>query len=577
MSEQRKESGLPSSMTFNGFTATNSQEICSLFSEKFANVFVQETLTADQIGLAAGNVPPSGLGLGGIEIDEMMISRASSQLKSAFNPGPDGFPSALLKKHIDRLMTPILLIFRASLNRGIFPSCWKSANMFPVHKKGSKRDVNNYRGISSLNAISKLFELVIMDPLQAHCKQFLSNDQHGFTPGRSTASNLLCLTSYITDSMERRAQTDVIYTDLSAAFDTVNHDIAIAKMDRFGINGTLLQWFHSYLTGRELRVVIGDIQGPSFISTSGIPQGSHLGPLIFLLYFNDVHLVLKVPRLSFADDLKMFLMIRSIEDCRFLQKQLLNFADWCSTNRMIVNPKKCSVISFCRKKDPVCFKYRLPEAEIERVSHVKDLGVILDAQLTYKQHISYIVDKASRTLGCIFRIAKNFTDIYCLKSLYCSLSRSILEYCAEVWSPHYNNGVERIESVQRRFLRFALRRLPWRDPFRLPSYEDRCRLIHLETLDARRNTARALLIADSLQGRLDCPTILEKINLNVAPRTLRNNLTLRLPFRRTNYSMHGAIVGLQRIFNRVASLFDFNISRQTLRQRFSRFFLDNSR
>ncbi|XP_062542087.1 uncharacterized protein LOC134210083 [Armigeres subalbatus] len=110
--------------------------------------------------------------------------------------------------------------------------------MFPAHKKGSKRDINNYRGITSLNAVSKLFELVILEPLEAHCKPFLSNDQHGFTSGRSTATNLLCLTSFITNSMVQRAQTDVIYTDLAAAFDKVNHDIAIAKMNKFSINGS---------------------------------------------------------------------------------------------------------------------------------------------------------------------------------------------------------------------------------------------------------------------------------------------------------------------------------------------------
>lgn len=233
------------------------------------------------------------------------------------------------------------------------------------------------------------------------------------------------------------------------------------------------------------------------------------------------------------------------------------------------------MITFSRKRNPIVFEYRLAEGEIERVNHVKDLGVILDPKLTFKQHVSYVVDKASRTLGCIFRLAKNFTDIYCLIALYCSLSRSILEYCAEVWSPNYNNGVERIESVQRRFLRYALRKLPWRNRFRLPSYEDRCRLIHLEPLYARRNTARAMLIVDSLQGRLNCPAILQRINLHVAPRALRNNVMLRLPFRRTNYSMHGAITGIQRVFNRVASLFDFNVSRQLLRRRFSSFFLSS--
>lgn len=239
---------------------------------------------------------------------------------------------------------------------------------------------------------------------------------------------------------------------------------------------------------------------------------------------------------------------------------------------MDVNPLKCSVISFSRKKETIVHKYALFGQDIERVNQIKDLGVILDIQLSFKQHISFVVDKASKILGLIFRISKHFSDIYCLKSLYCSLSRSVLEYCSVVWTPHYNNGVERVESVQRRFLRFALRRLPWSDPYRLPSYESRCQLIRLEPLSVRRDTARALFIADILQGHIDCPALLEQVNINVQPRALRNNVTLRLPLQRTNYSMFGAIYGLQRLFNRVAALFDFNLSRQLLRRRFSLFF-----
>lgn len=239
---------------------------------------------------------------------------------------------------------------------------------------------------------------------------------------------------------------------------------------------------------------------------------------------------------------------------------------------MDVNPLKCSVISFSKKKQTIFFKYVLSGTEIERVNQVKDLGVILDSQLSFKQHISYAVDKASKALGFIFRIAKDFTDIYCLKSLYCSLSRSILEYCSVVWTPHYNNSAERVESVQRRFMRFALRKLPWLDPFRLPSYESRCLLIRLEPLSVRRDTARAMFIADILQGRIDCPALLEKININVRPRALRNNSMLRLPPQRTNYSMFGAMNGLQRLFNRISALFDFDLSRQLLRRRFSSFF-----
>lgn len=354
----------------------------------------------------------------------------------------------------------------------------------------------------------------------------------------------------------------------------MNHAIAIAKLNRLGICGNLLNWFRSYLTDRQLIVTIGDCQSPSFCASSGIPQGSHLGPLVFLLYFNDVHTVIKGPRLSYADDLKIYLKIRSASDCLFLQSQLDALASWCMLNRMIINPAKCSVITFTRKKQPVSFNYELLGTTLERVNHVKDLGVILDQQLQYKQHISYIVDKASRTLGIMFRIAKNFSDVHCLKSLYCSIVRSTLEYCSAVWSPRYNNGVERIEAIQRRFLRFALRRLPWRDPYRLPSYESRCRLIDLEPLRVRRNVDRALVVADVIQGRIKCEAILEAVNLNVRPRLLRNNVMLRLPQRRTNYGSDNALIGLQRVFNRAASEFDYHLTRNVLRRKFSAVYAD---
>lgn len=274
------------------------------------------------------------------------------------------------------------------------------------------------------------------------------------------------------------------------------------------------------------------------------------------------------PRLSYADDLKIYSRIRSKADAIRFQQDLDNFKNWCTLNCMDVNPDKCSIFSFARIRDPVVFDYKLHDTVIQRVDHVKDLGVVLDNQLTFKRHVSYVVEKASRTLGFIFRIAKDFTNVYCVKSLYCSLVRSNLEYCSVVWHPYYQNGIERIESVQRRFIRFALRRLPWRDPFHLPSYESRCRLIHIDTLQVRRDVSRALFVADTLQGRIDCPDILRAVNLNVRPRTLRNNSLLRLPFQRTNYGQNSAIIGMQRTFNRAASVFDFNLSRETVRRNF---------
>lgn len=169
--------------------------------------------------------------------------------------------------------------------------------MLPVYKKGNKRDINNYRGITSLSAVPVLLKLIVMEPMMSHCKQLLSVGQHGFTEGRSTTTNLLFLTSFITDTMAERLQIDVNYTNLSAVFDNMNHAIAIAKLYRFGIGGNLLNWFRSYLTDQQLVVTIGDCQSTSFCVSSEIPQGSHLGPLVFLLYFDDVNTLVKSSRL----------------------------------------------------------------------------------------------------------------------------------------------------------------------------------------------------------------------------------------------------------------------------------------
>lgn len=235
---------------------------------------------------------------------------------------------------------------------------------------------------------------------------------------------------------------------------------------------------------------------------------------------------------------------------------------------MVLNPGKCQAISFSRKHFPVIYDYRLGDTLVERVSHVKDLGVILDTKLTYKQHLSFIIAKASRQLGLVIRMTRNFTDIYCLKTLYCSLVRSTLEYCSTVWPPHYNNAVYRLEGIQRRFVRYALRQLPWSQPMQLPPYEQRCRLIDLDTLQLRRDLARAMTAADVLAGRIDCPALRSQIQLREPTRLLRHTPALAVSFSRTNYSANGAINGLKRAFNKVSSVFSFNVSRSTLRFKF---------
>ncbi|XP_055612569.1 uncharacterized protein LOC129759187 [Uranotaenia lowii] len=356
---QRKESGLPPSMFLDDNLATSEPEICGLFADKFRSVFDSNSISSDQVTSAA-----------------------------------------------------------FSLDQSTFLSLWKEAYMFPVHKKGDRRNVNNYRGISALCAIAKLFELVVLEPIFSYCKLYFSNEKHGFMPKRSTTTNLLTFTSTVQDSFAMGSQTDVIYTDLSAAFDKVNHSIAIAKLDRIGICGSLLEWFRSYLVGRKFIVRIGESFSSQFSAKSGVPQGSHLGPIIFLIYFNGVLLLLDGPKLAYVDDLKLYRRINGPEDVNFLQSQFNLFASWCDVNCLPLNRSKCAVISFSRKRLPLSAIYHLGNEAIARVEQVKDLGVILDTKLNFKTHTNYIVDKASRCLGVLFRMTKDSKDVYCLKSLY---------------------------------------------------------------------------------------------------------------------------------------------------------------
>lgn len=387
-------------------------------------------------------------------------------------------------------------------------------------------------------------------------------------PKRSTCSNLVAYTSFISQSMQKRQQVDAIYTDLSAAFDKINHRIAFAKLERLGFCGSFLKWLCSYLSDREMCVKIGDVLSAVFAVFSGVPQGSHLGPIIYLLYMNDVHLLLKCHKLSYADDIKLFAVINSSNDALLLQDQLNIFAHWCDDNRMVLNASKCSVITFTRKRSTISFDYNLSNTSLSRSSSIKDLGVVLDCQLSFIEHISYTVSKASKVLGFVFRVAKHFRQVSCLKALYCSLVRSTLEYCSVVWAPFYQNGIERIEKVQRKFTRYALRHIPLVDPLNPPSYADRCNSLGLDLLSVRRDVAKAIFVSDLLKSSIDCPEILEQVNFYIQRRTIRSHQFIRIPRASTNYGRNAAVSSMCRVFNDCYVHFDFHLSRNVLRKLF---------
>lgn len=332
----------------------------------------------------------------------------------------------------------------------------------------------------------------------------------------------------------------------------------------------MVEWLESYLCDRKLCVKIGSYTSAWFKNLSGVPQGSNLGPLLFALYFNDVAALLGVGcKLIYADDLKIYVVVESLADCERLQSLLNTFVRWCELNRMTLSINKCSVITFHRSAVPLRMDYTIGDTTIQRVSHIRDLGVLLDSRLTFNDHRSEIIDRANRQLGFVMRTTKNFTNVHCLKALYTSLVRSILESSSIVWCPYQANWIDRIERIQKRFVRYALRLLPWRDRSNLPPYADRCCLLGLETLEQRRITQQAVTAAKVLNGEIDCPNLLAKLALNAPNRIQRRSLERMLApqFHRSLFGYNEPLSSVMRAFNDVAYLFDFGMSSTVFRRK----------
>lgn len=271
----------------------------------------------------------------------------------------------------------------------------------------------------------------------------------------------------------------------------------------------------------------------------------------------------------FADDLKFYRVISSPVDCCAIQADIDTLLNWCLLNGMEVNVRKCNVITFHRTRNATIFNYTMTSTSISRVSTVKDLGVLLDSKLNFSQHIAATTAKAFAMLGFIKRNTQQFEDVYCLKTLYCALVRSVLEYGVLIWAPFHATQINRIERIQRNFLRFVLRRLPWNDPIRLPPYEHRCNLIDLPTLSSRRVLLQRLFIFDIINNNVDCPALLSNININVPARRTRRADFLRIPVHRTHFGQNNPLDVCCRLFNEVFDQFNFNTSKSIFRSRIS--------
>ena len=545
---KRQSSSYPSSLSYENSKAYTDQAIADLFATFFQTTYSSSNYSFESYPF---DMPRSNCIFSPLISEESLI-RDLEMVKPVFSPGPDGVPGCVLRYGARALCGPLLKLFSLSLDSAIFPSIWKESFIIPLHKKGSKSDAKNYRGISKLSAIPKVFEKILTSHLQHLCCSIISPYQHGFVKRRSTTTNLLELSSFVIRGFRNNKQTDVIYTDFSKAFDSVNHSLLLHKLDIIGFPTTLIRWISSYLKHRTQKVLFNNFFSKSFRVTSGVPQGSHLGPLLFTLFINDLPTVLRNSRvLMYADDVKICLQYKDWP-CHFkLQEDLDSFQSWCRVNLLNLNCSKCNVMTFYRT-NPYLASYSLYGGPLDRITAVDDLGILLDHKLKFSDHIFKMVNKAMSVLGFIKRWSKEFDDPYITKTLYISLVRPILEYGSCVWCPQYTVHQSRIESVQKNFLLFALRGLNWNRDVRLPSYSSRLLLIDLPSLSNRRIMLGIIFMCKLIGGDIDSTELMSQLNFSVPRRVVsRNFIPISLPICRSNYALHEPFRMLCSEYNRL--------------------------
>ena len=368
---------------------------------------------------------------------EEQVRNKLLKLKPNKSCGSDGIHVNVLRS-VPALAVPLCDIFNHSVFSGYVPQDWRDGNITPLHKKGPRKLCSNYRPVTLTSQIVKLLERLVQDQLLAHVQEnnIISCDQHGFQQKCSCVSQLLeCMNDW-TQTYDLGESTDVIYLDFAKAFDTVAHQRLLAKLDHCGIRGHLLTWISSFLSGRRQRVVLRNGISDWIPVTSGVPQGSILGPLLFLVFVSDLpNIALSMAKL-FADDTKLYRQIMNIMDCDILQDDLNEFSAWSKIWLIKFNAIKCIVL---RIREAIKYIYTLDGVNLESVDCQKDLGVTISKSLKPATHIDIITKKAYQKIGMIKRCFTNFTERK-VTTLYQAIIRPALEYASPVWNPCPGGG-----------------------------------------------------------------------------------------------------------------------------------------
>ena len=468
--------------------------------------------------------------------------------------GPDNISARIIVECADELVVPMTKICNASISSGVFPERWKQASIIPIFKKGDKKNPSNYRSVSLLPLFGKILERLAYDQLYQHVSPALCNEQHGFIPRRSCITNLAVYLQSAWEAISDGYQTDTIYTDYSAAFQSVNHSLLIHKLKHsYKLEDFALKWFVSYLSDRRQRVIVNGKTSNWTTVLSGVPEGSLLAPLLFSLFINDLPREVGCGCLLYADDVKIFRKIVSPSDGLLLQDDLGRLAAWSVRWGLALNPSKCKSFTITLRRAPVQTAYFINATKLEHVGEIRDLGIILDTKLTFSSHVSTIVSRANRSLGMLFRsfqtgAGRSKFDRNALMCAFFSNVRSILEYGSVIWTGAADTHTVRIDRVQHKFLIWLLSNTASGHASSL-EYRDLLNHFRIPSLASRRVQHDLLFIRNIFNSRVDSLILMHGFSLHAPTRSVRTRKLFYEPRPRVNTVKRGLFLRVPQLVN----------------------------